>query len=122
MTTFAARTGVEATARAAPPLWVLDLRGDLATFDEPALREAYRQAAEAGATHILLNLAAVGYLTSSGIAVLLEFLREAQEHGRRLLFGGLDAHYRKVFHMMGLTQYATLVADEEEARALAGSG
>ena len=32
---------------------------------------------------------------------------------------GAAAHHRKVFHLMGLTQYATLVGDEE-AWTLAG--
>ena len=119
MTTFSVREGVEASAREAGSLWVLELKGDLSTFTETRLREAYRQAAEAGAKHVLLNCAEVGYMSSSGIAVLIDFLREAQEHDRTLMVGGLNAHYRKVFQMMGLTQYLTLVADEDEAQATA---
>ena len=119
MTAFTTKEGVEAEAREAPPVWVLGLKGDLATFTEPKLREAYRTAAEAGARHVLLDFKEVGYINSSGVSVVIELLREAQENGRTLYFGGLDAHYRKVFQMMGLSQYGALVEDEVEAQALA---
>jgi anti-anti-sigma factor len=112
---------VQATLREAPPLVVIDLRGDLTTFAGDAVNTAYRAAAEQGARHILLNFAGVEYINSAGIAVVIGLLVEAQKIGQRLLITGLTPHYRKVFQMMGLSQYAPIFDTEAAARAAATS-
>ena len=118
MTTFL-REGIEATLRepdqpgaassTAPA--VIDLKGDLATLTEARLREAFSRAVEGGAEEVRLLFGGVEHINSSGIPVLIDFLRECQEHGRRLSFSGLTAHYQKVFTFMGLTLYAPIVGD-----------
>ena len=50
---------VEATLRDAPPLTIIDLRGDVTTFADEAINTAYQQACERGAENILMNFAAV---------------------------------------------------------------
>ena len=120
MTTFL-REGIQATLRgpdqsgggttAPAVLAEIDLKGDLATPTESRLRDVFTQAIAGGAGEIRLHFGEVEHINSSGISVLIDFLRECQEHGRRLSFSGLTAHYQKVFTFMGLTQYAAIVED-----------
>src|SRR5436190_8672390 len=107
---------VLATLRDLAPLLVIDLHGEVTTFAEEAVAGAYHQASERGARHILLNFGGVDYINSAGIAVIIGILTEARQHDQDLLITGLTPHYGKIFHMMGLTQYAPLFESEEAAR------
>ncbi|MAG34693.1 MAG: hypothetical protein CL878_00365 [Dehalococcoidia bacterium] len=107
---------LQVTSRDAPPLVVFDLQGQLVSFDDAAIADAYRQATDQGATALLLNFAGVDYVTSSGIAALIQILLEARGTEQRLLVTGLTPHYAKVFHLMGLDQHLLLVPTEDAAR------
>ena len=119
MSVFRFREGLAATLRHEPPLAIIDMTGDLVTATESELREAHQQAVAADAQHLLLNFAGVPYLNSSGIGVIIQFLSEAREHGRRLYFTGLTPHFHKIFQIMGLTQHGTWVDTEAEAKQAA---
>jgi anti-anti-sigma factor len=107
---------VRATLRELPPLMVIDLQGDVTTFAEDAINSAYQMVTEQGAENILLNFSDVAYLNSAGISIVIGVLAEAREADQRLLISGLTPHYRKIFDMMGLSQYAPVFDTEDEAR------
>ncbi|HEU5316130.1 MAG TPA: STAS domain-containing protein [Chloroflexota bacterium] len=110
MTTFASKA-IRATVADSPASGtvVITLEGDLATADEPQLRDTYARVAQEGANAVRLHFKGVDYINSSGISVLIDLLRQSQEGGRSLSFSGLSPHYAKVFTFMGLTQYAPIV-------------
>ena len=112
---------VQATLRQAPPLTVIDFKGEVTTFAEAPMNNAYREASEGGATRILLNFAGVDYLNSAGIAVIIGILTEARKADQRILVTGLTPHYKKVFQMMGLAQYAPVYDTEDAAREAAAT-
>jgi anti-anti-sigma factor len=107
--------------RDVPPLVVLDLSGEVTTFAQEPLMRAYREASERGAENILLNLSAVDYLNSAGIAAIIGIISEARKADQRVLLTGLTPHYQTVFDMMGLTTYAPLFESEEAARVAVAS-
>jgi anti-anti-sigma factor len=113
---------VEATLRDAPPLTVIDLRGEVTTFADEAINSAYRQACEQGAENILMNFADVDYLNSAGISIIIGVLTEARKADQRLLVTGLTPHYQKIFQMMGLSQYAPVFESEAAARQSIAAG
>src|SRR5579859_1265257 len=112
---------VKATLRDAAPMVVIDLRGEVTTFADQAINEAYRTASDQGAHTILLNFSGVDYLNSAGIAIIIGILTEARKLDQRLLVTGLTPHYQKIFRMMGLSQYAPVFDSEEAARAFASA-
>src|SRR5262245_60499154 len=114
--------GVEASVRDAPPLTVIDLRGEVTTFADEAITAAYGQACERGAENILLNFSGVDYLNSAGIAIIIEILTRAREADQRLLVTGLTPHYAKIFDMMGLAQHAPVFESEAAARRAVVTG
>jgi anti-sigma B factor antagonist len=107
---------LQATLRPLPPLTVIDLQGEVTTFDDEAISDAYQQACSAGAENILFNFSAVDYMNSACISIIIGVLTEARKADQRLLLTGLTPHYRTIFQMMGLTQYAPLYDSEDAAR------
>jgi anti-anti-sigma factor len=93
---------------------VLDLRGDVTMFAESELTHAYHQAVETGARDLVLNFGGTDYINSAGIAIIISLLTEARASGVTLVISRLNAHYQKIFRMVGLTQY-TDVFDTDDA-------
>jgi len=75
----------------------------------------------AGERKLLLNLGGTKIVNSIGISILIEIIEKMLEIDGRLAFCNLTPTIEKTFHIMGLTQYATIFESEERAvRELAG--
>jgi anti-anti-sigma factor len=105
----------EATVRQRAGLAVIDLEGDVNRDAEPGLSTAYAAAAAAGAGAILLNFAAVGFINSTGIAVIVGLLARARQDGRALVVCGLTEHYRSIFEITRLIDFMQVYTSEEAA-------
>ena len=108
---------LHASARGSPPVIVIDLVGGLTATAESALDDAYAAAGALGARAILLNFEAVDYLNSAGVACLIRLMSQVRGAGQHLAAAGLSPHYRKIFQMMGLSHYAPVYDNEQDARA-----
>lgn len=94
---------------------VIDLVGDVTTFAEESINQAYQSASADGATIVIFNFRENDYINSAGIAILIGVVTEARKREQRLLMTGLSAHFQKIFRMVGLTQYADLYPTVDEA-------
>ena len=97
---------LEIGLRVAPPLVVIDLRGEMTTFEQEPLMRTYQAALALGRKNVMLNFREVGYLNSAGIAAVIGLIGEARKTNQRILLTGLTPHYQVVFDMMGLTAFA----------------
>ncbi len=98
---------------------IIDLLGDVTTFAEEKINNAYRQVTSKGERFILLNFRQNDYINSAGIAILIGIVTEVNQNGQKLAMSGLSPHFQKIFRMVGLAQYAEIYQTEEEAlRAL----
>jgi anti-anti-sigma regulatory factor len=59
----------------------------------------------------------VDYINSSGIALVIQMLMEANKNSQKIAAFGLTPHFQKVFTMVGITKYASLYPDEAAAKA-----
>lgn len=98
------------------PLTVLEISGEVTTFAEQAIVDAYERATERGAKMILLDFSNVSYVNSAGISVIIGLVAQARERDQQILVSGLSEHYTRVFHIMGLESYVQLFDDKEQAR------
>lgn len=73
---------------------------------------------EQGHRRLLLNLQGTRIVNSIGISILIEILERLLELEGKLAFCNLTPTIQKTFHIMGLTQFATIYDDE--AAAVAG--
>ncbi len=104
-------------------LAVIDLYGDIDGFADAALDAAYTEADLPGTVATLLNFSKVGYINSTGIALIVGLLARARKTQRRLATCGLSDHYQEIFSITRLSDFMTVYPDEESAvRALAAAG
>lgn len=75
----------------------------------PALDQAYRDAAEAGAIRLVLDFSRVEYINSTGIALIVGLLGKARADSREVLAQGLSPHYAHIFEITRLSDFITIL-------------
>ena len=95
----------------------LRFSGDVSSASKDAIVGTYQALDKASHKQILLDFKGVEYLNSSGIALVIQVLMEANKSGQTIAICGLTPHFTKVFTMVGITKYATLYPDEAAAVA-----
>lgn len=94
---------------------VIDLPAQIDHTAEPALLQTYAVAAEHGAKTLVLNFSGVEFLSSTGIALIVNLLARARKEGRTLRATGLSDHYKEIFEITRLADFMTIFADENAA-------
>jgi len=61
---------------------LVKVEGDVDLYSSPKLRKAVLEAVKKSVTGAGVDLGAVSYMDSSGVATLVEGLRSAKEHGK----------------------------------------
>ena len=100
----------------------IDIAGEINSFAENALMDAFAQATAKGAQNILLNFNGLGYMNSSGIGLLVTLLIRAQRQKQNLAAYGLTNHYRQIFELTRLNEAIQIFSDEEMALGALGAG
>ena len=106
---------LEVEVRREPGGAVLDLRGEINGFAEEALDTAYADAERDNPETILLNFEEVDYINSTGIALIVGLLARARAAKRRLVAYGLSDHYVEIFNITRLSDFVSVLPDEESA-------
>ncbi len=106
-----------ATGASGQQVAILAFSGDISSASKDAILGAYR-GLNGAAGKVLLNFSGVEYINSSGIAIIIELLLEAQKTGSRSIgLFGLTPHFQKVLTMVGIAKYAALYPDEKASLA-----
>ncbi len=101
---------------------IIDLIGDVTSRGQEVIQSAYAQARESKADRVFFNFAETEYINTSGIAVLISVIMEAEKGGRKIGLYGMSAHYHKVFNLVRLPLYADIYGSEGEALASVPGG
>jgi anti-sigma B factor antagonist len=99
------------------PVTVIRFDGDIGSASENAVLGTYKSLPKATSKLILLDFTRVDYINSSGIALVIQLLIQADRSGQRVSAFGLSPHFTKVFTMVGITKYAGLFPGQTEALA-----
>lgn len=94
---------------------IIDLSGDIDAAAEETLNAAYARAEVTGADPVLLNFNDVGYINSTGIALIVGLLAQARKRHRQLITFGLSDHYQEIFRITRLSDFMGMYADEASA-------
>jgi anti-sigma B factor antagonist len=106
-----------ATSATGSAVAILSFAGDISSASKDAILNAYH-GLSGDTSKILLDFTGVDYINSSGIAIVIQMLLEAQKTGTQSVgIFGLSAHFQKVFTMVGINRYAALHQDEASALA-----
>ena len=97
------------------PITLFNIRGDLTSFSEPYLSEAYQSASTQGAGKILLKIDKEAYINSGGIAALIQILALSKRNNQHIGITGVSDHFKKIFAMVGITRFADIHESVENA-------
>ncbi|HEV3290834.1 MAG TPA: STAS domain-containing protein [Streptosporangiaceae bacterium] len=110
------KTTCEAEVTALPGAAVIRLSGDVDGTAADTLTAAYDQAvAEGDPASVVLDFASVGYINSTGIALIVSVLAKARSERRKVVASGLSAHYREIFDITRLSDFIELFPDLDHA-------
>jgi anti-sigma B factor antagonist len=102
-----AQATLETTVRATADGPVIMLRGDIDGTAKEALIAAYDDAPKEG--RLLLDFAAVDYINSTGIALIVGLLARARSEHRAVVATGLSDHYRQIFEITRIADFMTIL-------------
>jgi anti-sigma B factor antagonist len=94
---------------------ILELSGELDYHSSPELREKLSELITKQAPKILMNLSAVDYMDSSGIATFVEAFQKTKRYQGRLILAELTATVRGVFEIAKLDSIFEIAPTVAEA-------
>jgi len=94
---------------------IIDVQGEITSFAENVLMDAYTQATSEGADVIILNFEGLEYMNSGGIGLLVTLLIRANRKDQTLLAYGLTEHYQQIFELTRLNEAIKIYGTEAEA-------
>ena len=96
---------------------VVHLKGDVDLKTSPELRSTILDLLiKRGQERVVLDLKGVGYMDSSGIATLVEGLKEAKSRKARFILSGVGEGVRHVLDLTRLTSAFEIVKTADEVR------
>lgn len=109
---------MQVALRRLPKMAIIDISGDIDLASSPQLRTVLlRELKELKTPRLALNLAAVRYIDSSGIASLIEGLKAARDAKARFVLFGLNTTVKEVMQLSKLIKIFEIVENEEQATA-----
>lgn len=96
---------------------VIEVAGDLDGEAGETLDAAFSEAMREGADALVLDLEELGFMNSSGIALIVSLLGRARGQGVEVRTCGLSDHYRHIFEITRLTEFLTIWPDVRAAIA-----
>lgn len=94
---------------------VIDLVGDVNGHAEATLDAAWETATTDRPDAVVLNFENVGYINSTGIALIVGVLAKGRARGIPIRAFGLTPHYREIFEITRLADFLAINPDEESA-------
>jgi anti-sigma B factor antagonist len=97
---------------------VLDLTGEVDSYNSPRLKERMVAIIEEGAHDLTVNLTGVDYIDSTGLGTLVAGLKRAKDLGGGIRIICPKTEIYKVFTITGLVRVFEMFEDEQKAFGL----
>jgi anti-sigma B factor antagonist len=101
---------------------VLELEGEIDMHFAPVLRRLLLGKREKHCPALLLDMSAVEFIDSTGLAVILEYLRDATGYDGRFCIGGISENLRMIFETVRLERVMPIFRDVAAAKHALLSG
>jgi anti-anti-sigma factor len=105
----------EITVETRDGVTIFDIQGDVTSFSEPFLNEAYQKANDQEAVRILIKIDKDAYINSGGIALLIQLMAQIKRNNQFVVITGISEHFKKIFNMVGITKFAKIYDTVDEA-------
>src|SRR5207237_3650666 len=97
---------------------VLQLEGEIDLHVSPEVAESLRTMIEKKPRRVVVDLANVTYLDSSGLAVLIEGMQNVQEYGGNFALANVQESVQHIFEIARLDQVFQIFPDVDSALAV----
>jgi anti-sigma B factor antagonist len=87
---------------------VLRIEGEVDVYTSPALRDELYRLIDTGAKRVVIDLADMDFIDSSGLGVFVGALKRIRERSGDLELRAMQPSTRKVLEITGLTQVFTI--------------
>ena len=97
---------------------IVRLKGELDHHSAGIFRESVgKELAKEIHQNLILNLANLTFMDSSGIGVILGRYKQVKDKGGRVIICGLDKHHRRILQLGGLLTIIPAYSGEKQALA-----
>jgi anti-sigma B factor antagonist len=116
---------MQTTSKAACPMPpkdrpnVLPLEGEIDLHVSPNVAESLHAIIQKKPKRLVVDLARVSYIDSSGLAVLIEAMQNVNAYGGKFALAGLDDDVQAIFEIAKLDQVFRIFPDVDSALAAA---
>jgi len=94
---------------------VFKVTGDIDIESAPQVKKTFDKAITSASKQVVINLQEVSYVDSSGLATLVEILKNMRSHGGKLKLANLSAKVKGLFEITKLDKLFDITQSEEEA-------
>ncbi len=96
-------------------LMVCHIDGEIDINTAPDIKKAFDRLLSKKEPKIVINLTKVTYVDSSGLATLVEILKNMRAYGGRMRLTNLSPKIKSLFEITKLERLFDIIAEEEEA-------
>jgi len=102
-----------------PETWgqLMKLAGEIDLHSSPQLRRELQACAAEKSPALLVDFSAVEYIDSSGLATLIEYVRDTATNNGKIALFGLSSKVRTIFDLVRLNELFVISETPEEALA-----
>ncbi len=88
------------------------VRGEVDAFTAPQLKDQLVPLAEVKDSHLVIDLAEVSYIDSTGLGVFIGVLKSTRKHNGNLRLVGLNERVKRLFTITGLHEIIAISGGE----------
>jgi anti-sigma B factor antagonist len=96
-------------------LAVCYIEGEIDINTSPGVKKSFDKLISSKTPKIIINLSKVTYVDSSGLATLVEILKNMRSYGGRLRLSNMSSKVKSLFEITKLEKLFEIIAGEEEA-------
>jgi anti-sigma B factor antagonist len=96
---------------------VLPLEGEIDLQASPRVESSLASIIAKRPEHVVVDLSAVTFIDSSGLAVLINAVQDIKEYGGKLTLAGINNNVRSIFEMARLDQFFLIDPGDDELLA-----
>lgn len=96
-------------------LTVCRIEGEIDINTSPDIKKAFEKLIAKKTPKVVINLTKVTYVDSSGLATLVEILKNMRAYGGRMRLTNMSQKIRSLFEITKLEKLFEIIAEEEEA-------
>ena len=96
-------------------LSVCHVEGEIDINSSPVIKKSFDKLLSSKTPKIIVNFSKVTYVDSSGLATLVEILKNMRSYGGRLRLTNLSSKIKSLFEITKLEKLFEIMADEQDA-------